>query len=456
MSRKAVVFVTLLSLLCCLLLTGCNALGIDVENQLRPPKNNGDQEALQAALDEYINENSEKGEGNRYTLKYPSEGRYLSAFILLDNLHAQEYISADKQATPLLQQLNGEYCLAFYRRDIETAMTRINLLKKDDGIWRTIADVEGQGTEIAQVDFADFNGDGFPELVVGWDMYNTKDKRLVVYGIDSDLQVLSEEMTCTSLVLSDLTADGKDDLLLVEINTGKRVGVRLISYMNHRFTTVGQTQLDMDIQRIVAQQNAIFAGGERGVYLDASKDPDTTITELVVWKDDRLQAPLCDDKTLINTVSAREFSISFRDIDGDGTIEWPQIVPLVGQTNASRQPFFLRLGWYYYDVTESQVAYDFDSIVNTQDRYSVRISERWPEEFSVIYHEEPRILEFQDLSTETPTSFLKLQTTTTGRKSDLEENMVYFDETDSLYFAVWYDSELNMTMEELRYLFSIL
>lgn len=34
--------------------SGCTAIGIDVESQLRPPKNNGEQELLQNALDTYI------------------------------------------------------------------------------------------------------------------------------------------------------------------------------------------------------------------------------------------------------------------------------------------------------------------------------------------------------------------------------------------------------------------
>ena len=60
--------------LCALLLSGCNALGLDVEDYLRPPKSTGEQEAIQQALETYIEAHAEKGGVTDYILKYPKEG----------------------------------------------------------------------------------------------------------------------------------------------------------------------------------------------------------------------------------------------------------------------------------------------------------------------------------------------------------------------------------------------
>lgn len=72
--------------LCALLLSGCNALGLDVEDYLRPPKSTGEQEAIQQALETYIEAHAEKGGVTDYILKYPKEGSYRSAFILVDQV----------------------------------------------------------------------------------------------------------------------------------------------------------------------------------------------------------------------------------------------------------------------------------------------------------------------------------------------------------------------------------
>lgn len=441
----------------CFTLIGCNALGIDVESQLRPPKNNGNQEELQNALDAYITANSEKGDVSSYTLKYPSEGQYLSAFILLDQVKPHTYISAtEAAAAEMKNEALGDYCIAFYRMDVNNANTHVHLLKKEETAWRSVADVEGYGEEIAQVEFADFDGDGFPELLVGWNMYNTKDKRLIIYSTESELEILSSDKTYTGLAVGDLTADGSDDFLLMNISTGKRVNAHLYSYLNDRFTLMGKADMDSDIQRFGESLLTIFPEGERGVFIDAYKDPGTTITELILWKGGMLDTPLCDKPSFITTVSAREVPLACRDIDRDGNVEWPVVSLLPGQESLSAQTEVMKTAWYAYDSSTDTVIHDFDSVINTADGYSVRLNEQWPADFSVKYHKTSRILEFIDVSEDVLAPFLKFQTTTSGKKADLADDMVYFDETDSLHYAVWRANSLDVTMEEIRYLFSVL
>ncbi len=444
----------LLTVCCCLLLSGCTVIGIEVENQMRPPINAGDQEALHTALENYITDNHTVHD---YTLKYPVDGAYFSAFILLSNAKAATYISekGDDAIQYNTEQL-ADYCVAFYRLNVENTKTHIHLLKKTDGVWETVADKEGYGEEIAQVEFADLDGDRFPELLVGWNAYNTKDKRLTVYSVTDSLTPIALQNYYRALTVADLTGDDAEDIVLFSTSDTNGSSVATIyTFRNDMFEAVGSAAIDHAIQRFDTSYNVEFNNGERGIFVDAYKDPNTTVTELLVWRKDRLLSLFCDSDTLMNTVTAREGTLSSADIDGDGVLEWPQVSQLTQDDPIDTVLPLKKTQWYYYEPVTDTICLDFDSVMCEADGYMLRITEEWPATYSASYDEELRVLTFSTGTKEAMFPFFKIQTTTSGKKADLIEDMTYFDSTDSLHYAVWYDETMQLTMEEIHYLFTI-
>ena len=432
-------------------LCGCTAIGIDVESQLRPPKNNGEQELLQNALDSYVLQNKM----NKYSLKYPSEGKYLSSFILLDEVNVPVYIAPEKlQSASSWSDEAAHFCVAFYQPSIDGAKAHIHLLQHIDGNWVSVADVEGRGDTIAQVDFADIDGDSFPELLVGWNLYNTKDKILYVYSIKGMLSVISTTEMYTSMQVTDLTGEGADDILLLSVDPfDNTLTSRLIAYREDQLTTIGDAIVDTDILTLGECISAIFSEDLRGVFLDVYKDPDTTVTELILWEDVFLWTPFYSASSQMNAMTARPFSLSCRDVDGDGVMEWPVLTDLLMGEDVTSDDVCWKTSWYYYDPTSSSTALDFNSVANMNDGYLLRVSDAFPENFTITYHPGERVLEFLTTTEEEKIPFLKIQTTTSGKKSDLMDGFTYFDSFDSLHFAVWHNKDFSITTEEIRYLF---
>ncbi len=421
---------------------------------MRPPINAGDQEALHTALENYIADNHTVHD---YTLKYPVDGAYFSAFILLSNAKAATYISEkNTDTTQYNTEQLADYCVVFYRLNVENSKTHIHLLKKTDGVWGTIADKVGYGEEIAQVEFADLDGDCFPELLVGWNAYNTKDKRLTIYSVTDSLTPIALQNYYRALRVADLTGDDAEDIVLFSTSDTNGSAVATIyAFRNDMFESVGSAKIDHAIQRFGTSYNVEFADGERGIFVDAYKDPETTVTELIVWKNEELVSCFYDPNTLMNTITAREGTLSCADIDGDGVIEWPQVSLFTQDNQADTVLPLKKTEWYYYDPATDAICLDFDSVICEADNYMLRITDEWPASYSASYDEGQRILSFftEDEGKKIP--FLKIQTTTSGKKADLIEDMVYFDSTDSLYYAVWYDETMPFTMEEIHYLFTI-
>ncbi len=446
----------LVCLLFCCFLTGCNVIGLDVETQLMPPESNTEHKAIRAALDQYIDTHTKNGQSADYTLKYPSGGHYLSAFIMLDQVKEHTFLS-DTAPESAETPAENRTVLAFYRRNNENALVHINLLKSDnEGNWTSVADVEGKGESVNQVEFGDLNNDGTPELLIGWSLYNTRDSRLAIYNIDENLAVRSFSSTYTELVVSDLTADGADDLLLFSVSGGNDlVSAQMFSFRTDNVIDSGHVLLDSDIIRFGDHIAVKLAKDCNGVFIDCYKEQGAMVTELLCWRDKMLLAPLCDQSAQLNTKTAREFALSCRDIDGDGTVEWPVTKRMPGFEETAVSHTLWYTEWNSYDLETDTVRYEFSGLVPAEDGYMLRLREEW-QTLPVAYSVANRVLTVYH-DDEVGDWLFRIGTFPVEQKDELPEGFVLFDEQGALcYAAAIGETKVPVSLEEIRHLFYLL
>lgn len=446
--RRCLALVTMVGLLC-LLLSGCNFIAADVENQLIPPQNDKEQNAMQTALYDYL-------QTSNFTLTYPTSGVYQTPFIILDQIKPTEVLSSETSAKVVKPDSNSlsHWGIVLYRFSMSNVKTRINLLKKNqNGAWESVADVEGFSEDVAEVQFADLNGDGFPELLVGWNMYNTTDKRLAVYRVDQKLATIDFEYAYTSLLTVDMTDDKSEDLLFFNISSGEaQVKAKLYSFVTDQMQFRGETQLDRGIKQIGASVVSALSPTVNGAFVDCYKDADTTITELIYWNNSSLESPFSDDKLHINTMTARENGLACRDIDGDGAVEWPISKRLGGYEDTALEKTLWQTDWMAYDFRAAQAERKFSSIVNPMDSYMLRLRNTWTI-FDVFYDADTHILHIRSADEEE--DILQLLATHSDTEIALPEGFSYFDGSGTFRYAVWVNSEI-LTLEEIQYLFVLL
>lgn len=436
------------------LLTGCNAIGLDVETQLMPPESSSEHEAIRTALDEYISANTKSGETAEYTLKYPSGGRYLSAFIMLDSIKDHPILNVESTETTSL----GKQAVAFYRRNSENAPVHVNLLQSDsEGNWKSVADVEGKGQSVNQAEFADLNNDGIPELLVGWAMYNTRDSRLAIYDLDSELRMRSFSDTYTNLIVADITADGAEDLLLLRLKTGEHpVSVDMYSFRPGNVIENGHALLDSNIVRFGDHVTAKLSDKVNGVYIDCHKEQGGMITELLCWEDNHLQAPLCDQNSALNTQSAREKALFCRDIDGDGQVEWPVTSRMTGFEETAVSETLWYTEWRSYDVVNDTVVIEFAGLIPAEDGYMLRLREGW-EVLPVSYGNDTHTMTVYRDGENSDTWYFRIRAIAAEEKENLPEGYVVIKESDTVcYAALLSEEEDTISLEELLSLFYLL
>jgi len=445
LKKRITAFVAMLSIL--LSCTGCSFVNLDMETQLRAPHAVGEQSAIQTALEQHIYDaNAQTGDTSTvsYVLKYPKMGEYRSAFVMKD-------IDGD----------SVEDALAFYALQPEGAKTHIAVLKKKGGKWKCVDDIEGLATEIERVTFGDLNGDGLAELMTGFSMYNTRDRRLMLYSWSGEQFVSRYSDTYTHMIVGNIARTDRDDVLLFRLNAeSEKTTVRLMSMEDEELVEKGSALLDGHILQFGDYAFASFDKNVRGVFQDCAKDVETTITELIVWDGETLSAPLYDPVGNLTTLSARKSSIPSMDIDNDGVIEWPRSYYRDGES-ANEDAERMISEWYSWDHIKQLPIKEMTNITVLSDGYYVTVPESWINTITASYDKKARTLVVKELTEdgEAGDILFKIVALDVGKENpDDKEEYLFLDSAEKTRYEIVYnknsDKEINMTL--LSNLFVIL
>lgn len=458
--------------LCVLFLSGCNALGLDVENYLRPPKSTGEQEAIQQALETYIEDHTEKGGVTDYILKYPKEGSYRTAFILIDQIQPNRVTNLsnatllENKRTSSVDEKSAKeatMAVAFYRRNVDQAKTHINYLRKIDGEWVSISDVEGGSESIGRVSFGDLNGDGTPEMMVGWSLYNTRNQKLALYFFEDTLVELAvNETYYTHMLVNEFAGTGRDDLLLFNTaGSDTPTSVKLLSYEDDHLIVRGTAELDAGIQRFGNSIGVTLSDTVNGVFVDCYKDPNTTITELIYWEDGVLEVPFYRPEDQLTNLTARESSTPCMDIDGDGMVEWPVSVRLPGYETADPAGALWKTTWMGWDYATRQSQKKFSCIMNERDGYYVLFDDSWDGKVTALYDKDTRLLQFKLIGEgDAAGTFLAFRASASSAEPVPDDGLTYevLSQLSGVQYSVHYTKggPFDLNMERIRYMFSLL
>ncbi len=420
----------------------CSGCSMDVENFLQPPAAQGEQQPIQNALETYISDSGDTA--RRYSLQYPSEGEFTSAFVVCDE-HGVPIDEDDSSAA-----LTPSLAVALYRFAGANEEVHINLLRRDGEEWISVADVSGFGSDILQVAFGDLDGDGMRELIVGFGTYNSRDHRLAVLSMTDGLTVLDDGQMYTRLFVGRMTASEHDSLLTMRIGEANTVTATLSTLDDGQMVSLGKVSLDGYIQQFGDMQYSRLDDGVSGLYIDGIKSGGTLVTELVYYDGERLYAPFYDADTNTTTLTARRSGLAVRDIDGDMTVEIPQCTLFAGYDETAELPSAAwRTDWMAYDVESGTLHQKLSTVVNTDDGYFVTLDETQCEQWTAVYNDRSHLLTLQDAVT--GDVYLRLIPYT--EELPYEYHVLFTSTDGAAGVAVQYDENL-LNIQKVRYMVS--
>ena len=173
--------------------SGCSDAATGSDSLLRPPRPTGDKAAIQEIIASEA--------GGSYTLKYPQKGENRSAITLRN------------------EDTEKEFALALYATENDTRLN-VSIIACRKKEWRCLGTYTNTGSGVDRVMFYDVNGDKNEEIIIGWTSFNTSRKTLTAYSLQGDETFeMNIDETYDELIVSDLTNNQRDDILLLSLST---------------------------------------------------------------------------------------------------------------------------------------------------------------------------------------------------------------------------------------------
>ncbi len=336
-------------------LVGCfDGEKLENDDFLAPPKPSG--EML------YIKETLEENVSGKFTLKYPTDGDYRSAYVMCD----------------LMGSGKENFALAFYSTMDEENLTSMHLalMKKVDDVWVFISDVSVSAIGIEKLDIVDLNGDGVKELAVGWNVYSGTLKSLMVYTLKGLSLVPIIQENYSNFISFDVNEKEEKGLFVLSHNMSEgAASAKLYGFDGEKAVDKGSCLLDGQVTSFYPPVVSKLTSGETAIFLDAAKGTGTQ-TEVLFFKNDILTRANFENEEEHTLSTYRNMSVLCSDINDDEKYDIPiGDMSLVFHPEENEETPATMIRWSSFNgKTFETTTY---AAMNYTDGYYIEIPVRW-------------------------------------------------------------------------------
>ncbi len=300
--------------LCCSLLfslCGCSLTDTSIDELMKPPQLSPSRQQVQNALQNLL--------GTSYQLISPSGGEHRSSINLSD-------LDADEQNEAICFFTTGD-----------TQLVEILVLQKKEEQWKEMGRYRSDATSVEKVDFADLDGDGHQEILVGWSYLTGNEKIMEILQLSNTLVSKYKEKYSQFVLAGDSPARP----IVIDLSSG---AATLLGFKYQQVVSFSSVPIDPRIASFSALTVSETTKGEPAVYMDAMLKDQSYHTEiLVISAENYLENKLFTDES---QSADRPYGVRCTDIDHDSVPEVPRTVPMENGDPASYYTY-----WSGFDGT---------------------------------------------------------------------------------------------------------
>ena len=339
------IILALLTVAICIASCGC-AFVENTDELVSPPELTGEMSLIANALHDMAGEDCD--------LEYPTSGEHRSAIILQD-------INGDE---------NYE-AFAFYNTaNDEMTTLHINAICQKDGKWVSVSDQTMIATGVEKVEFCDINGDGNKEILVGWDVNGSSEKKLSVFTFVDNVLTQKIIQEYTNFLCCDLDANGFNELFVHLLSTVEKTNKAMVfDFKNNEIVQTMGCLMDASVKSANAPVLSVLSNGQKAIYIDEIKGVGS-VTEVLFISNEELINPLLDSENTFENISTyRAASIETKDINNDGILEIPVASDLPNAQTDGEKLYYTN--WCSFDGQKLSIKNV--TIMNTVDGYYITV-----------------------------------------------------------------------------------
>ncbi len=352
--RKSLTLVLSLCLLA-LLLTGCVLRTTDQMYCL--PRRSQEYEALQAAIDDVMS-------GLKYCA--PTSGENQQTLQMAD-------LDGDGQEEAVLFAKSGE----------NTDPLRIFVFEPTENGYSVLAELRGAGSAFEQVEYVQIDGQPGLEMVVGRQVGEGVPHSLAVYGFSAGKAQRLLSTGYTRFLTTDLTSSGSRELFVLtqDEETGKG-RAELYLWGEEGMERSAEAVMSVSADKIRRLMPGNMCANTPAVFVASVYDETTISTDVYALLDGRLTNVSLSNESGTSVETIRNYYVYADDMDGDGLIELPKLLPQAGAEETSGEAQGL-IRWY--NLTRS--GGERDKLItyhNYAEGWYLILPEAWQDRISVL------------------------------------------------------------------------
>jgi len=268
--------------------------------------------------------------------------------------------------------------IAFFSAPSDSAL-KIYIFEMVDGDY-TVADIiEGVGTAFESVRYADIDGDGVMEIIVGWEM-SAALKYMSIFSIKDYHSVLLDGTEYTGFTVYDLNGDGRDDIVALSLPSHETGAVaKVFSTLPNGEIVKAETKLSGGIDTISRVLTGRLTDGVPAIFVESGGkfENGNMVTDICVYQDGELKNISISDSSGVSDGTVRT-QTNCLDINNDGVIEVP--IPRLLKTQ-SDIPYYT-IDWYAYN-SEGVAKLVLTTYHNVIDEWYLILPFDWRERITV-------------------------------------------------------------------------
>lgn len=295
--------------------------------------------------------------------------------------------SGENQQAVQMADLDGdgisEYLL--FAKGADERPLRILIFKFFNGTFQHVDTIESNGTTFEQVEYVQMDNNSGYELVVGRLLDAQVLGNVSVYNfVNKEAQVLLSASYSKFLTV-DLDADGLTELFV--LRPGQTETDRGIAEMYGVEQGVMERSNEVNMSEPVSQLKRVIVGKLHGdqtaVYTASAVGDAALITDVYTMADGLLKNVSISNESGTSMQTMRNYYVYADDIDNDGVVELPQLMPMHMQSESRlTTDRYEIIRWYAMTVTGEEVDKLF-TFHNFVGGWYLHLEDRWAAKLTV-------------------------------------------------------------------------
>ena len=289
--------------------------------------------------------------------------------------------SGARQEPVQLTDLDGDgvdEAVAFFRSS--AGEVKIYILSQKDGVYAPAAVLDGAGTTVSSVDYADLDGSGNLEILVTCQVSESVPQALQVYRYADAEATTMLTASCSRYGLLDLDDDDQPELVcLTGSGSDSPAVLECYDYGDGELRRIGEQRLRFPYDSLRQTRHGQLEPDVPGVLLSGVSPEGLLLTDVFTVRDGEL-TPVSPGDDVLTSAPVHSYYVYPEDLDGDGFLEIPQTRQLLPYDSGSAAQWVI--DWYSLSG-DGAAQRMFTTYQNFTENWYLELLDAWTEDLTI-------------------------------------------------------------------------